>query len=223
VIASVGALTIIQRCFNRENANPTYSINNEWCQLYNRDVNDGRIIGLQTLQRNQAFINTSAIDFAVDWGLSLGERAGDLSLQLIGTWTEKYETQTSVADPVNDFVGTVSNVTGGTTPEWKANLVTSWSLADLQLQWTMRWIDSMVHANTVTGGSPVTNTGVDGTYYHDLTGRYNLTDNITLRAGVNNLGNQKPRLYVPNVQAGTDPSLYDVLGRRFFVGFNMRF
>jgi outer membrane receptor protein involved in Fe transport len=223
VIASVGALTIIQRCFNRENANPTYSISNEWCQLYNRDQADGRIVGLQTLQRNQAFINTSAIDFAVDWGMSLGERAGDLSLQMIGTWTEKFENQTSVADPVNDFVGTVSNVTGGTAPEWKVNLVTTWSLADLQLQHTMRWIDSMIHANVVTGGSPATNTGVDGTYYHDLTGRYNLTDSITLRAGVNNLGNQKPRLYVPNVQAGTDPSLYDVLGRRFFVGVNMRF
>lgn len=223
VIASVGALTIVQRCYNRENANPTYSINNEWCQLFNRDVNDGRIIGLQTLARNQAFINASGIDFTVDWGLSLGQRAGDLSLTLIGSWNEKFESQVSSNDPVNDYAGTISQVTGGSAPEWKANLVTTWQMADLQLQHTMRFIDSMVHANTVTGGSAVTNTGVDATYYHDLTGRYNVTDNITIRAGVNNLGNQKPRLYVPNVQAGTDPSLYDVLGRRFFVGVNMRF
>jgi hypothetical protein len=27
-------------------------------------------------------------------------------------------------------------------------------------------------------------------------------------------------LYSPNVQANTDPSTYDVLGRRFFAGFN---
>jgi outer membrane receptor protein involved in Fe transport len=222
VIASVGALTVVQRCFNRENANPTYDINNQWCQLYNRDQNDGRIIGLTLLQRNQAFIETTGIDFTVDWGLSMGG-AGDLNLSMFGTWTEKWESQTSVADPINDFAGTISQVTGGSTPEWKINLVTTWSMADLQLQHTLRFIDSMIHANVITGGSPVTNTGVDATYYHDLTGRYNLTDNITLRAGVNNLGNQKPRLYVPNVQAGTDPSLYDVLGRRFFVGFNMRF
>jgi outer membrane receptor protein involved in Fe transport len=222
VIAAVGALTIVQRCFNRENSNPTYDINNEWCQLYERDQNDGRIVRLQTLSRNQAFINTTGVDLAVDWGLSLGG-AGDLGFNLIGTWTEKYETQTTINDPVNDFAGTISQVTGGSTPEWKVNLISTWSMADVQLQWTMRFIDSMIHANVITGGSPTTNTPVEATYYHDLTGRYNVTENITLRAGINNLGNQKPRLYVPNVQAGTDPSLYDVLGRRFFVGFNMRF
>ncbi|MEX1994324.1 MAG: TonB-dependent receptor [Steroidobacteraceae bacterium] len=223
VIASVGALTIVQRCFNRENANPTYDINNSWCQLYNRDVNDGRVINLQTLQQNQAFIETSGVDFTIDWGVALGERAGDLGFTLIGGWIEKYETQTSVADPVNDFVGTISQGTAGSTPEWKINLTTSWSLADLQLQHTLRYIDSMFHANVVTGSDPASNTGVSGTYYHDLTGRYNLTDKLTVRAGVNNLGNQRPRLYVPNVQAGTDPSLYDILGRRYFVSVNMRF
>jgi iron complex outermembrane recepter protein len=223
VIDSVAALTIVQRCFNRENANPTYALSNEWCQLYNRDVNDGRVIGLQTLQRNQAFIDTSGIDFTVDWGISLGERAGDLGFALIGGWIEKFETQTSVADPVNDFVGTISQVTATSTPEWKANLTTTWSLADLHLQWTMRYIDSMFHANVVTGGNPLTNTGVPETYYHDLAGFYNMTDKLTIRAGVTNVGNQQPRLYVPNVQANTDPSLYDILGRRFFLNVNMRF
>ena len=223
VIASVPALTIVQRCFNRENANPTYDINNSWCQLYNRDVNDGRVIDLQTLQRNQAFIETSGIDFTVDWGVALGERAGDLGFTLIGGWVEKFEEQTSIADPINDFVGTVSQVTAQSAPEWKVNLTTSWGLADLQLQHTLRYIDSMFHRNVVTGSDPVSNTGVTETYYHDLTGRYNVTDKLTVRAGVNNLGNQRPRLYVPNVQAGTDPSLYDILGRRYFVSVNMRF
>jgi outer membrane receptor protein involved in Fe transport len=223
VIASVGALTIVQRCFNRENSNPTYDINNVWCQLYNRDPADGRVIDLQTLQRNQAFIDTSGVDFTIDWGVSLGERAGDLGFTLIGGWIEKYETQTSVADPVNDFAGTISQVTATSTPEWKVNLTTTWSLADLQLQHTMRYIDSMFHANVVTGGSPLSNTGVPETYYHDLTGRYALTDKLTIRAGVNNLGNQRPRIYAPNVQANTDPSLYDILGRRYFVSVNMRF
>jgi outer membrane receptor protein involved in Fe transport len=81
----------------------------------------------------------------------------------------------------------------------------------------------MFHNLIVTGTDPSSVSGVTETYYHDLMGRYNLTENITLRAGVNNLGNQKPRLYVPNIQAGTDPSLYDVLGRRYFVSLTARF
>jgi outer membrane receptor protein involved in Fe transport len=45
---------------------------------------------------------------------------------------------------------------------------------------------------------------------------------LTLRAGINNLTNQEPRIYTPNVQANTDPSLYDVLGRRAFVSVDLR-
>ncbi|HLT91261.1 MAG TPA: hypothetical protein VKZ85_09975, partial [Woeseiaceae bacterium] len=89
------------------------------------------------------------------------------------------------------------------------------------IQATTRYIDSMSHATLVT--VPNANaTGVDATWYLDLTGRYDITDNISLRAGINNVANQPPRLYSPNVQANTDPSTYDVLGRRYFVGFDWR-
>lgn len=222
VIAAFSATSVLQRCYNREGANPTYDINNEWCQLFQRDAISGRVIDMQLLQENRSFINTSGIDFTVDWGLSLGG-AGDLGFTMIGGWVEKFESQDTITTPVYEFVGTVSQVTAGSTPEWKVNLTTTWSRGDVQLQHTMRFVDSMFHANIVTGGSAVDNTPVPETYYHDISGRYNLTDNLTLRAGINNLGNQKPRLYVPNVQAGTDPSLYDILGRRFFVSVNARF
>jgi iron complex outermembrane receptor protein len=85
-----------------------------------------------------------------------------------------------------------------------------------------RFLDEMIHANVVTGSSPLTNTGVDSTWYFDLNSSYELTDRITLRLGVNNVTNQEPRLYTPNVQANTDPSTYDILGRRYFFGFDMR-
>jgi outer membrane receptor protein involved in Fe transport len=81
----------------------------------------------------------------------------------------------------------------------------------------------MDHANVVTGGSPVTNTGVPQTWYLDLNGTYALTDFIELRGGINNVLDQEPRLYSPNVQANTDPSLYDVVGRSAFVGVKLKF
>lgn len=34
--------------------------------------------------------------------------------------------------------------------------------------------------------------------------------------------NQEPHPHSPNVQANTDPSSCDILGRRFFVGINMK-
>ena len=124
-------------------------------------------------------------------------------------------------DPVNDFVGTIGSGTGGSVPEWKYTLNTNYSNDDLSLNLALRYIQDMDHANTVTGGSPVTNTGVDQTWYVDLNGTYALTDNVELRGGINNLLDQNPRLFTPNVQANTDPSLYDVIGRSAFVGVKL--
>jgi iron complex outermembrane recepter protein len=220
VIAAVGASTIVQRCYNRDGANPTFDPNNQWCQLFNREPSNGGVIDLTQLSQNQAFIETSGVDFTLDWGIGVGP--GDLAFNVVTTWVEKFETQTTTVDPVYDFAGTVSSDTGGSSPEWKTNITTSYTLSDWQIQMVNRYIDGMDHANTVTGGSPLSNTGTDSTWYTDVSVRYDLTETFNIRAGIQNLANQQPRLYTPNVQANTDPSLYDVLGRRFFVGVNWR-
>lgn len=222
VIASVGAATIVQRCFNRDGANPNFDPNNIWCQQFQRDQNDGGVINLEQFQRNQAFIETSGVDITARWGVDL-ETYGALNWNLVATWVEKYTTQTTSVDPVNDFVGTIGSGTGSATPEWKVTLNTGYDFDKLNLNLRTRYIQNMKHANTVTGGSPVTNTGVPETWYFDLNGTYALTDYVTLRAGINNLLDQEPRLYSPNVQANTDPSTYDVVGRAAFVGVNLRF
>lgn len=222
VIAAVGAATIVQRCYNRDGANPTFSPSNQWCQLFSRNQGDGGVINLSQLQRNQAFTKVSGIDFGLDYGLNLGQ-AGALRWNLVATWTEKYESQTTSVDPVRDYAGSIGSTTGSATPTWRASLNTSYTWQGLNVQLTNRFIDKMIHTNVVDGGSPVTNTGTAATWYHDLSLRYAITPNISVRGGVSNLTDQKPRLYSPNVQANTDPSTFDVLGRRYFVGVNAKY
>ena len=220
VIDSVAAQDIVQRCFNRDNANPTFDPNNSWCQLFERDPSNGGVVELQQLQRNQAFIETAGVDLTVNYSFPVA--ASTLGFQWITSWTEKFETQTTSVDPVFDYVGTIGTLTGSSVPEWKSTLMTSWTMDAWQVTATARYIDSMVHRNTVTGGSPVSNTGVPDTTYLDLAVKYDVTENISVRATVNNVTDQEPRLYTPNVQANTDPSLYDVLGRTYFVGATFR-
>jgi iron complex outermembrane recepter protein len=45
---------------------------------------------------------------------------------------------------------------------------------------------------------------------------------LTFRVGVENLTDTEPPIYPTYVQANTDPSQYDVLGRRYFVRLNYR-
>jgi len=218
VIAAVDAQTIVQRCFNRDGANPTYSLNNSWCQQFTRDQDNGGVIELKQLSQNQAFIKTDGIDFAVNYGLDAGP--GDLTFQMLTTWVNSWENQTTSDDPVYDFAGSIGSTTGDAIPEWRVNLVTSYGWENLRAQVTGRYIDSMGHRNVVTGGSATTNTGVSAVTYWDLFASYQLTPNLSIRAGVNNLFDQEPELYTPNVQANTDPSTYDILGRRYFFGLN---
>lgn len=222
LIASVGAATIVQRCFNRDNANPTFSATNQWCTLFNRDPGNGGVVRLQQLSRNQAFRTVSGVDIAVDYDLNL-KKYGSLRWNVQATWTEKDESQTTSVDPVFDFAGSIGSVTATATPKWRVNLTTSYTLGALNVQLTSRWIDAMINSAVVTGGSPVSNTGTAQTWYHDISARYALTKNVTLRGGISNITDQQPRLYSPNVQSNTDPSTFDVLGRRFFVGLNAKF
>jgi outer membrane receptor protein involved in Fe transport len=65
--------------------------------------------------------------------------------------------------------------------------------------------------------------------YFDLSASVKASDVFTIRAGVTNLFNKKPLLAASTQNGGngeqtnTYPTLYDVLGRRFFVSASMNF
>ena len=46
---------------------------------------------------------------------------------------------------------------------------------------------------------------------------------LTVRGGVENLTDADPPLIPTQVAANTDPSQYDVLGRRYYLSFSYRF
>jgi outer membrane receptor protein involved in Fe transport len=65
-------------------------------------------------------------------------------------------------------------------------------------------------------------TGVKSTTYWDFGATWEFIKGMSIRGGINNVFDQKPRTYQPNVQSGTDPSTYDVIGRRYFVQLNVK-
>ncbi|MFN3610005.1 MAG: TonB-dependent receptor domain-containing protein [Hyphomonas sp.] len=223
-IGAFAANTIVQRCFNRDGANPTFDPSNAWCQLFERDQSNGGVINLAQTNTNDLALETSGVDIAARWGVDLNTY-GALNWNMVATWIESYKSGTTVTpnDPMYEYVGTIGAATGEAIPEWKVTLNSTYTYDALRLTLSTRYLQNMSHRNLVTGGSPATNKGVPETWYFDLNGTYALTDYVTLRAGINNLLDQEPRLYTPNVQANTDPSQYDVVGRAAFVGVNLRF
>jgi outer membrane receptor protein involved in Fe transport len=106
-------------------------------------------------------------------------------------------------------------------------LTTTWTIADITAALTIRYIDAMEHENSIDFGSTDPDvcecTAVDSMTYLDASVNWDVTENFGLRLGVENLTDEDPQLYTPSVDSGTDPSVYDVIGRRYFVQGNFKF
>ena len=65
--------------------------------------------------------------------------------------------------------------------------------------------------------------------YFDLSGTWDITSSVELRAGINNLFEKKPPVVDQGLAAAafdsgnTFPGTYDALGRTFFIGGSLKF
>ena len=124
-----------------------------------------------------------------------------------------------------DYAGTASYFGAGlgtSFPRWKATLNTKLNITrELSFDSRIRFIDAMENraARQFVGEEF---TGPGSVFYFDFALQAEV-DALTFRLGVNNAFDRKPETYSPNVQSGTDPSLYDVIGRRAYASVRLKF
>lgn len=219
VIGSVGASTQLQGCFNAQGQNPTYTNTNGFCQLFVRDPLSGSVQGAQEIQANLATLKTSGIDAQFDWTVGLADIGapdwGSLALNVVIGWLENRERQDVAGGPFINRTGTIDSVFGNTFPEWKGLTSLTWANGPFSLGARWRHVGEMTQFATTTN--------LDSADYYDLVGSWAINDTVSLRATVNNVGDEQPIVYSPGVQANTDPSTYDTLGRRYSIGLTARF
>jgi iron complex outermembrane receptor protein len=110
-------------------------------------------------------------------------------------------------------------------PRWRGSAQVAYSAEPFTVQWTTTFVNRMrdFFVGTVV---PADNTlGYDGTpryFSHDLLVRIEPTENSTFTFGVNNLFDKEPP-YAFITTRNTLPSVFDVIGRYFFVTASYRF
>jgi len=233
-----GADNTVSLCF--QSLDP----NSPFCQAFDRRA-DGNIDIVNVPNFNTAELQTEGLDLQVNYSLDLPDQAdlfgtGDagLALGFLGTYVLEYQFKSTPEASFIECAGYIGSpcpgpggiFVGTGTPEWKA--VTSATYANgplsLRLQW--RWIGGLEDARLSQAESLGTDAPlvpvpeVDPEHYFDLSFQYDFNDMFQLFGGVENLfDNEPPLLGDAQVQANTDPSLYDVLGRRYFEGVQARF
>lgn len=228
-IGFITAPVVLNGCFNTNGAsNPNYSPTNSYCQLITRDAS-GNITEVRTPQLNLAAYKTSGVDFQLDDGFELSDvglpdGAGELRLNLVVSYLAHYEIQNLAGQPFTDYAGTIGNAQIDaftiSFPKWKANAALTWSRDPVELTLAGRWFESMYNSQDA-GASKHSRPGSAGRIYFDLTGRVHLPHETELRAGVLNIADENPPVWTG--EGATDPALYDIVGRRFFVGVSKRF
>jgi len=231
----------LQQCFD-VNLNPLVATdpvaaaNTAFCQHVPRNADQGVLGNVTTTYVNNGRFKTDGIDAQLDWGMSAGP--GTVSLNVVGSYLLNFKSSGLPTNPLVQYAGTfgtVDNGLNGAEYRWKllTNLGYKWGPASLGLEWQHLPSIEDSSENQFPNGTPTT--GAPAYDLFALSGSYDITDNFTLRAGVDNLFDKSPPLTGINT-ANTSPATngqlsggsynatyYDTLGRRFYVGANMKF
>jgi outer membrane receptor protein involved in Fe transport len=223
-IAVIDASTFVSRCYDAA-YNPNFDADNVFCGFFRRDPSTSEIIDAAELNENLAAFKAGGIDIQVDWAGEVGP--GTLSANWIATHLTRWDRQALPGDPFTDLTGTIGNRSissvGVARPDWKWTFNTDYLLDNFGFNLRWRFIDSMTDDTQPTFQT-------DKTHYIDVGASYDFKDlfggsldGLTGRVGITNLTDQDPEIIPHRVQANTDPSTYDTLGRRYFINLTYLF
>jgi iron complex outermembrane receptor protein len=225
VISVVPGLSALTKCYNLDGSNPGYALDNEFCQLLNRDAN-GLLELIELPYLNLGGLQTEGIDLQLGWSASLedlGWGSGRLFMNTGIGYLKKYAVQTLPGSAFQEFQGTntiaANHTVSNSFPEWKALTTIGYGRggATVSLRW--RYQNAMDDVTSVT--TPATPGVGVGTYnLFDLTGSYDFNDRWQIRLGITNLTDEDP-VTVASSQTGTDTAVFDVLGRSYYLGLRM--
>jgi len=239
LIGGIGADLILSQCASTGNA--------ALCSLIHRAPGTGSLWLSSDGYVDDRLLNTGsvenqAVDIAAGYSFDLAEMgAGNFgSIQanfigsdliklhvnpLPGTSTGNYDCQGLVGPP---------NCAGNPQPKWRHTLAATWETPwDFALGVSWRYISGVTHFNDP---HPTWfDHSLAAVNYIDFNGEWDVSKNVALRAGLNNAFDENPPIVGTDPLTGSArggsalyqngnalPSVYEVRGRLFFMGFTIK-
>jgi len=205
------------------------------CQAFQRRP-DGFVSFVSTPTANLARLRTRGIDWQINANKTIGKNRLHLGLsgtRLLGS-TVQFNPNLAAIDCAGSFSFPCGNTIQGTaTPRWKLFNRASLQRGPITVSLRHRYFSSTRNGQftlnkafdqPVPTNLPVHAERLQARHYFDASVAFDFGSQFDLTLGVNNLTGAKPSLTgLSQIQANTDPSLYDVLGRRFFVSVKAKF
>lgn len=201
--------------------------NPQFCGLMFRYPEESNNAGLfQVFQEpivNLGKLETDGIDFGIRY-TRRDTRIGSFNISLDLTRINSYEnTPAPGAEPVQ-IAGTYDRQFGNYA-KYRGLLGVGWAYRGFDGLLTTRYIDNIEVRNPDGGIPDAPPLQIGSMTYIDLTVGYTFPTNTRVQVGGINITDKQPPLLFQNnvINANTDVSTYDLLGRRWFVGVTQKF
>lgn len=230
-ISTVSNTTTYELCFNRDGlSNPTWSLDdpNGMCRRIERDPGTGGRVRTLTPYSNLGALETAGIDVNLSWRAALADIGlpslpGSVSLNLSFNYLLSFEEQDFPSQPKRDLKGTADR---GGLFDYRAVTSLRYHHGALHTGVTWRYMPGLAHTQSISDPDTTTR-GTSAYSVFNLFGGYGINDHLTVTFGIDNLLDEDPPIYgaTPTSLAlgQTLNSVYDVLGRRYYMGLRMSF
>ena len=186
------------------------SLDNSFCPNVTRDPVTHKITRINTFSINASRMKARGVDFGMNYSRPVGE--GNLLASFKGTWNIE-----NIIDSTPGIDTGILHYDGDfTTPRFRGNLYTAYSVGDVTLAMNNQFISAaVVSRNWASPEYLGDKNRVGAKVYTNLSLRHDFDDRYTLGFGVNNVLNVKPT-DTRNVWHGGG-GRYDTIGRYFFI------
>ena len=206
-------------CYDRQ-FNPDLNPGNLYCRRLERSPVNYEIANVLGTAVNAALMATTGYDLQVDYAVDVGP--GALRLNTVASYVDSATFKPAPRNPTEKFAGKASFYAAAGSvptffslvPRWKTVADLSYTVGQLFTNLRWRYVGSL-------GDAWIKDFRLPSRQYLDLTLGYSfnsgLLEGLSLHGGVTNLTDKEPVIYPSYLEANTETSTYDVLGRRYFL------
>src|SRR6185312_10365118 len=198
----------------------------EFCSLIHRfttGASSGEILEFQQPTFNLGNLKTDGVDFGIKYALR-DTPIGSFNISMDVTHINSYENVPSPGAAPVEVAGTFDRQFGNYAKN-RGILGVGWAFRGFDGLLTTRYIGKL-KLNTPVGNDPTSSPlSIPSLTYIDLTLGYELPTKTKIQVGALNLTDKQPPLLYQNnvINANTDVSTYDTIGRQWYVGFRQSF
>jgi len=227
VIGVIGYDSVYEQCLSPQYNATNTPDGNPYCAYITRNQETGAQLRVSAPRANLGHYETSGVDVQFNWRKQMGE--GSLGVNVLSTFLDTYVLQDAPSAAPVDIVGT-NGAPGGAQFDYRMFSTLNYFRGPFSTSLRWRHYPDIKHS---TYRSDV-NTTTEGAAKYDIfdfNGRWAFSEKYNVRFGIDNLLDEEPPIYGRQVTTfpfnsgvgQTINSVYDVLGRRAYVGFTAEF